>query len=100
MFILENQLDSRLSAYGGIGVYANTLLKEEIQTIDETFKNKNQGWNAGLGFNVGLRFGVAKNMNFGLGFESQSDITKMKKNGVERKLEEINTVNFSFEFKF
>ncbi|PZO29079.1 MAG: hypothetical protein DCF13_06935 [Flavobacteriaceae bacterium] len=100
IFILENQLDSRLSAYGGIGVYANTLLKEEIQTIDETFKNKNQGWNAGLGFNVGLRFGVAKNMNFGLGFESQSDITKMKKNGVERKLEEINTVNFSFEFKF
>lgn len=100
LFILKNQLDSKLSAYGGIGVYANTLLKEEIQTIDETFKNKNQGWNAGLGFNVGLRFGVAKNMNFGIGFESQSDITKMKKDGVERKLEEINTVNFSFEFKF
>lgn len=100
LFILKNQLDSKLSAYGGIGIYASSLLKEEIQTIDETFKNKNQGWNAGLGFNVGLRFGVAKNMNFGIGFESQSDITKMKKDGVERKLEEINTVNFSFEFKF
>jgi hypothetical protein len=100
LFILEDQLDSKLSGYGGIGVYANSLLKEEIQTIDETLKNKNQGWNAGLGFNVGLRFGVAKNMNFGIGFESQSDITKMKKDGIERKLEEINTVNFSFEFKF
>jgi opacity protein-like surface antigen len=100
LYILEDQLDSKLSAYGGIGVYANALLKEEVQTIDETFKNRNQGWNAGLGFNVGLRFGVAKNLNFGIGFESQSDFTKMKKNGVERKLEEINTINFSFEFKF
>lgn len=98
--ILEKQLDSKLSAYGGIGVYANSLFKEEIQTINETFKNKNQGWNAGLGFNLGVRFGVSENINFGIGFESQSDFTKMKKNGVERKLEEINTVNFSLEFKF
>lgn len=98
--ILEKQLDNRLSTYGGIGVYANSLLKEEIQTVDETFKNKNQGWNAGLGFNLGIRFGVTENVNFGIGFESQSDFTKMKKNGVERKLEEINTVSFSFEFKF
>ena len=99
LFILENQLDSKLSAYGGIGVYASSLLKEEIQTIDETFKNRNQGWNAGLGFNIGLRFGVTKDINFGIGFESQSDISKMKKNGVERKLKEINIINFSFEFK-
>ena len=100
LFILKNQLDSKLSAYGGIGIYANNLFREEIQTIDQTFKNKNQGWNAGLGFNLGLRFGVTKDVNFGIGFESQSDITKIKKNGTERKLEEINTVNFSFEFKF
>lgn len=98
--VLEDQLDNKLSAYGGIGVYANSLFREEIQTIDETVKNKNQGWNAGLGFSVGLRFGVTKDMNLGVGFESQSDLTKMKKNGVERKLEEINTINFSFEFKF
>ena len=100
LFILKNQLDSKLSAYGGIGIYANNLFREEIQTIDQTFKNKNQGWNAGLGFNLGLRFGVTKDVNFGIGFESQSDITKIKKNGTERKLEEINTINFSFEFKF
>jgi opacity protein-like surface antigen len=98
--ILKDQLDDKLSAYAGIGVYANSLLKEEIQTVDETFKNKNQGWNAGLGFNLGLRFGVTKDINFGIGFESQSDLNKMKKNEVKRKLEEINTVNFSFEFKF
>ena len=99
-FILKDQLDSKLSSYAGIGVYANSLLKEEVQTVNETFKNKNQGWNAGLGFNLGLRVGVTKNLNFGIGFESQSDFTKMKKNGVERKLQEINTVNFALEFKF
>ncbi len=98
--ILEKQLDNKLSTYGGIGVYANTLLKEEIQTLDETFKNKNQGWNGGLGFNLGVRFGITENLNFGIGFESQSDFSKMKKDGVERKLETISTANFTFEYKF
>ncbi|GGD16848.1 outer membrane beta-barrel protein [Flavobacterium orientale] len=98
--VLGEQLDNKLSTFGGIGVYANTLLKEEIQTLDETFKNKNQGWNSGLGFNLGVRFSVTKNLNFGIGFESQSDFSKMKKEGVERKLETINTANFTFEYKF
>lgn len=98
--VLGEQLDNKLSTYGGIGVYANTLLKEEIQTLQETFKNKNQGWNGGLGFNLGVRFSVTENLNFGIGFESQSDFSKMKKDGVERKLETINTANFTFEYKF
>ena len=98
--IFKEQLDNKLAAYGGIGVYANTLLKEEVQTLSETFKNKNQGWNGGFGFNLGMRFGVTENFNFGIGFESQSDFSKMKKNGVDRKLEGINTVHFTIEFKF
>ncbi len=98
--ILEEQLNNKLSTYGGIGVYANTLLKEEIQTLAGTFENKNQGWNGGLGFNLGVRFSVSENLNFGIGFESQSDFSKMKKDGIERKLETINTPNFTFEYKF
>lgn len=100
LVVLKDQLDNKLATYGGFGVYANTLLNEEIQTLDGTFKNKNQGWNGGLGFNLGVRFSVTKNLNFGIGFESQSDFSKMKKNGVERKLESINTANFTFEYKF
>lgn len=98
--IFEKQFDDKLQGYAGIGLYANTLLREEIQTLGGTDKNKNQGWNGGYGFQLGMKFGVSDNFNFGLGFESQNDFSKMKKNGVERKLEQISTVNFTLEFKF
>lgn len=98
--LFEEQLDNKLQAYAGGGLYANTLLTEKIQTLDGTHKNKNQGWNAGFGFEVGMKFKVANDFIFGIGFESQSDFSSMKKNEVKRKLERISTVNFSLGFKF
>jgi len=98
--ILKDQLDDKLQAYGGIGLYAQTLLKEEVKTTAATTKNKNQGWNAGLGFQLGLKFDVTHNLDFGLGIETQSDLTDMKKDKVERKLDKLSTVNFQLNFKF
>lgn len=98
--LLEEQLDNKLQAYARGGLYANTLLNEKIQTLDGTHKNKNQGWNAGFGFEVGMKFEVTNNFIFGIGFESQSDFSSMKKNDVKRKLEKISTVNFSLGFMF
>lgn len=98
--LFEEQLDNKFKAYAGLGFYANTLLEEKIQTLDGTHKNKNQGWNGGIGANLGMKFEVSNNFTFGIGFETQSDFTSMKKNDVKRKLEGISTVNFSLEFKF
>lgn len=97
--VLEDQLDNKLQAYAGIGVYANTLLREKIQTLEETYRNKNQGWNAGYGFELGIAFEVYKDFTFGLGFEAQNDFMDMKKDDVKRKLEGISTVNFRLELK-
>lgn len=98
--IFKEQANNKINAYGGVGIYGNTLLKEEIQTLTTTFEEKNRGWNIGLGFNVGLTFEVSDSMTFGLGFDSQSDLSKMKKDNVERKLETINTVNFIYKILF
>jgi len=98
--LFKEQLDNKLQAYAGGGLYANTLLTEKIQTLNGTHKNKNQGWNAGFGFEAGMKFEVSNNFIFGIGFESQSDFSSMKKNDVKRKLEKISTVNFSLGFKF
>lgn len=98
--LFEEQLDNKLQVYAKGGVYANTLLTEKIQTLNGTYKNKNQGWNAGFGFEAGMKFEVSNNFIFGIGFESQSDFSSMKKNDVKRKLEKISTVNFSLGFKF
>lgn len=98
--IFKDQSNNKINAFGGVGIYGNTLLKEEIQTLTTTFEEKNRGWNIGLGFNVGLTFEVNDYMTFGLGFDTQSDLTKMKKDDVERKLETINTVNFIYKLNF
>lgn len=98
--LFEKHFDDKLQAYAGFGLYANTLLKEEIQTLGGTNKNKNQGWNGGYGFQLGIKFAISNDFNFGLGFETQNDFSKMKKNGVERKLEGVTTVNFTLGMKF
>ncbi|MDY0090632.1 MAG: hypothetical protein RBR78_09730 [Flavobacteriaceae bacterium] len=98
--VFGEELDYKLKTYAGIGLYANTLLKEEIQTLGGTHKNKNQGWNGGYGFQLGLKFAVAKDFDFGIGFETQQDFSNMKKNGVKRKLEGVSTVNFTLGMKF
>lgn len=100
MPVLKEQLNNKVNAYAGVGIYGNTLLKEEIQTLSQNFELKNQGWNLGFGLNFGMLFEIYDETSFGIGFESQSDITKMKKNGVERKLENINTINFIFRWNF
>ena len=100
MPVLKEQLNNKVNAYAGVGIYGNTLLKEEIQTLSQNFELKNQGWNLGFGLNFGMLFEIYDGTSFGIGFESQSDITKMKKNGVERKLENINTINFIFRWNF
>lgn len=98
--VMENQLDDKLQAYAGIGVYANTLWKEKIQTVEENYTNKNQGWNAGYSIELGMVFEVYKNFNLGLGFETQNDFMDMKKDDVKRKLEGITTVKFTLDLKF
>lgn len=98
--IFEDALSDKLQAYSGIGFYANTLLEEEIQTLNGDLTSENQGWNGGYAFQVGMRFGISEDFNFGIGFETQSDFSAMKKKDTKRKLEGISTVNFQLIYNF
>lgn len=100
MSIFEDALSDKLEAYAGIGFYANTLLKEEIKTLTANQESSNQGWNGGYGFQLGMKFGISEDFNFGIGFETQSDFASMKKNNVERKLEGTSTINFQIMYNF
>ena|SRR5690606_5579670 len=98
--ILKEQLDDKFQAFGGLGVYAQTLLKEEVKTMTATATNKNQGWNAGLGVQLGVKFDVTQSLDFGIGFETQYDLSEMEKDNVSRKMESATTINFLIGFKF
>jgi hypothetical protein len=95
-----DQSNSKIFLNVGAGFYASTLLKSELQTISGSTTTKNLGWNYGIVFNTGIKFLISDKTSIGIGFESQGDISKMKKDGVERKVEQLNSIYFSFGFKF
>src|SRR5699024_1954022 len=65
--LFEEQLDNKLQAYAGGGLYANTLLTEKLQTVDGTHSNKNQGRNDGFDFEYGMKSKVANYVIFAIG---------------------------------
>lgn len=83
----------------GIGAYASTLLKQEIETVGGDSDTKNLGWNFGFSSQIGLRFIITDQFNIGLGLESLNDLTDMKKDGREHKIENINALYFKLGFK-
>ncbi len=84
----------------GLGFYANTLLKSEIETVVATTTAKNQGWNFGFSSQFGAKFLATDKLTLGIGFEGQTDLNKMKKDGNEQKIKNINAVYFAFGFRF
>ena len=82
------------------GLYANTLLKQEVQTITEVSTTKNLGWNFGLTTSVGIKFLITDALNLGLGVQSQNEITKMKKDGAEQRIDQMNTMYFRIGLLF
>lgn len=83
----------------GIGAYASTLLKQEVETIGGDTDTKNLGWNFGFSSQIGARFIISDQLNIGLGLESQNDLTDMKKDGREQKIENINAIYFKLGLK-
>jgi len=84
----------------GLGGYARTLLKQDVETIAGDSDSKNLGWNFGLSSQIGARFIITDKLNIGLGLENQNDLTDMKKDGREQKIESINAIYFKLGFTF
>lgn len=82
------------------GFYANTLLKQELETISGSSEAKNLGWNFGIETQVGVKFVVTNSLNISLGLDSQGDLTKMKKDGNEQRIQQLNALFFKLGLKF
>jgi hypothetical protein len=92
--------DKKIFLTAGLGMYANTLLKQELQTLSGNSDAKNLGWNFGLSSQIGAKFILSDKIGFRIGIESQSDMSKMKKDGAEQKIKNSNALYFGMEFKF
>ena len=83
-----------------VGLCANTLLKQEIETISGSASSKNLGWNYSFLSQFGVKFIISDELNLGLGLEGQTDFTKMKNNGTEQRIEQLNALFFKLGFNF
>ncbi|ESU29052.1 hypothetical protein FLJC2902T_10890 [Flavobacterium limnosediminis JC2902] len=92
----ENQ---RIFLTAGLGFYGNHQFKQETETIAGNYSDSNLGWNLGFSTQLGVKFEVTDVLNLGIGYEVQSDLTDMKKDGVDRKMASMNTLNFTLGFK-
>ena len=82
------------------GFCASTLIAQEIETISGSTTNKNLGWNFGFLSQVGIKFLISDKLNLGMGLEGQNDLTKMKNNGTEQRIEQLNALYFKFVIKY
>jgi len=96
----KEQSPSKIALIIGAGLYANTLLKSEVETISGNSDTNNLGWNFGLTTQVGVKFAISDALNVGIGSENQGDFSNMKKDNVEQKIEQINALYFNLGFKF
>lgn len=100
IFNKENPENQKTFFTIGLGLYANSLLKQELETVTGNSSAKNQGWNFGFSSQIGLKFILSDALDIGMGLEGQSDFTKMKKDGAEQRIEQINALYFKMGFKF
>ena len=95
----KEQSDSKILLTIGIGLYASTLLKSEIQTVAGNSNVTNLGWNFGLSTQIGAKFILSDKLNLGIGLENQGDLNDMNKNGVSQKMKQINSLYFTVGLK-
>jgi len=96
----KDQTGSKIFLTIGAGLYANTLLKSEVETVSGNSDMNNLGWNFGLATQIGAKFVLSDALNIGIGLESQGDFNEMKKDGTEQKIEQINALYFNLGFTF
>ena len=83
----------------GIGLYGNNLFKQEVETVDGNFSEKNVGWNIGFSTYLGIKFNVSDMMNIGVGMETNNDWTKIKKDGESQKMDNLTTLNLTLGYR-
>lgn len=93
--VLKDNGNNHIMLTTDIGIYANNLLKQKT----ETSSLNSLGWNFGFSAGLGVKFILSDLFDLGLGFQSQSDLSKAKKNNIETKIENLNTIYFRLEYK-
>ncbi|WNM17777.1 hypothetical protein [Flavobacterium capsici] len=91
--------NSKVAFIIGLGAYANHLYNQEIETFNGDSEENNLGWNFGLSSQLGIKLHLTDIFNVTVGLDGMSDLTRMKKDGLEQKMENANMFFLRMGFK-
>jgi len=80
----NKEFNNNISLIYGIGIYGNYLYKSYIPGY---FEGKNVGFNIGANIQIGANFKITDVLDFRIMFESQSDLSKISKQGLIKQQE-------------
>jgi len=76
LYTMEYKLTNKIRYITNLGVYAQTIIKDKYQFLNNTQTNIYGGWNFGLEANLGFVFEVSKRIDLGINLSGQSDFDK------------------------
>lgn len=101
---MEYPIIEKVRFVGAFGLYAQTIINDEYQFVDNTIKDLYGGWN--FGFQVGLAFlfDLSEYFSIGLNFNGQGDFTNFKTENNqpitdEQRLTSFNSIGVAFQFR-
>lgn len=63
-----------------MGLYGQTIVKDEYRFLNNTQKDVYEGWNVGAQIGLGFLYNMFDNWSAGLTFNGQSDFSKFESN--------------------
>ena len=103
LFTLRNDINESLSLFGNMGFFGQHIVKDEHQFLTETQTDLYEGWNLGAQFSLGFLFRVSDQVNAGIIYNGQSDLSKFEASNSavsqnKQKLENLNSVGLMLKF--
>jgi hypothetical protein len=105
IYTTEYKLAKKLKYLSNIGLYAQTIVRDEYQFLNNTEKNIYGGWNYGLEATISLVYQIYDKFGAGINFSGQSDFTKLKTNqnqiiNDQQRVKNQNSVGIILLFNF
>jgi len=101
LFTINSNVSESFKVFANIGLYGQTIIKDEYRFLNNTQKDIYEGWNVGAQFGLGFLYNMFDNWSAGLTFNGQSDFSKFESNsasGIDDKQKMKNLNSFGIIF--
>lgn len=94
----QYKFDDKFKVIANFGFYSQNIINYNYHFLTYSENASNIGWNFGSQLGLGFVYQLNKNIGFGINFNGQSDLTKLKTYSGESKIKNLNSLGLLFLF--